>query len=147
MKKIVVRSLIVILALVIVGLLVAFTNQDQDTSATTPTIITSNYSLDWHNAVEELPAGIYNTCNGVCINRNFAEWIRLGEATNTATVEVHNVTQAQAYAGVNKDGYFFDPLTTDINGDIVTVELPEGQTSFLLWIATENNDPFGIVDR
>jgi len=145
MKKTMVRGLIALLVLVIVGLLVAFTNQD--TSVTTPTVIVSDYSLDWHNAVEDLPVGVYNFCNEACGNRNFAEWIRLGEATNTATIEVHNVTQAQAYAGVNKDGYFFDPLTTDINGDIVTVELPEGQTSFLLWIATENNDPFGIVYR
>ena len=147
MKKMLVRGLIALLVLVIVGLLVAFTNQDQDTSASAPTIIVSDYSLDWSNTVEELPAGIYNTCAGDCVNRNFAEWIRFDEPTNTATVEVHNVTQAQAYAGVNKDGYFFDPLTTNINGDIVTVELPESQTSFLLWIATENNDPFGIVDR
>lgn len=145
MKKIVVRSLIVILVIVIVGLLVAFTNQD--TSATTPTVITSNYSLDWHNAVEELPAGIYNFCNEACGNRNFAEWIRLGEATNTANIEVHNVTQAQAYLGVDKDGYFFGPLTTNLNGNFITITLPEGQTSFLLWVTTNSNDPFGIVDR
>ena len=146
MKKTLVRGSIFVLILVTVGLLVAFTNQSQNTSASAPTIV-SDYSLDWSNTVEELPAGIYNTCAGDCVNRNFAEWVRVNPGTNIAITEVHNVIEAQAYAGADKDGFFYGPLTTNINGDIVTVELPEGQTSFLLWIATENNDPFGIVDR
>lgn len=145
MKKMLVRGLIALLVLVIVGLLVAFTNQD--TSASAPATTVSNYSIDWHNAVEDLPIGVYNFCNEACGNRNFAEWIRLGEPTNTATIEAVNVAQAQAYLGVDKDGYFFGPLTTNLNGNFITITLPEGQTSFLLWIATENNDPFGIVDR
>lgn len=78
MKKMLVRGLIALLVLVIVGLLVAFTNQDQDTSASAPATTVSNYSIDWHNAVEDLPIGVYNFCNEACGNRNFAEWIRLG---------------------------------------------------------------------
>ena len=147
MKKTLVRGLIALLVLVIVGLLVAFTNQDQDTSASAPTIIVSDYSLDWHNAVEELPAGIYNTCAGDCVNRNFAEWIRFDEPTGVAIIEVHNVIEAQAYAGADKDGFFYGPLTTNLNGNFITIALPEGQTSFLLWVTTNSNDPFGIVDR
>ena len=145
MKKMLVRGLIALLVLVIVILLAAFTNQD--TSSSEPATTVSNYSIDWHNEVEDLPIGVYNFCNEACGNRNFAEWIRLGEATNTATIEIVNVTQAQAYLGVDKDGFFYEPLTTKLDGDYVTIELLEGQTSFLLWVATENNDPFGIVDR
>ena len=145
MKKTFVRSLIVVLALAIIVLLAAFTNQDASSSALTTNV--SDYSLDWHNEVEDLPVGIHNICAVDCFNRNFAEWIRLGAPTNTATIEVNNVIEAQAYAGADNQGFFYGPLTTSINGDFVTVELPEGQTSFLLWVTTNNNDPFGIVDR
>mgnify|MGYP000932359396 CR=1 FL=1 len=80
-----------------------------------------------------------------CYRPGVAIWVRVKpQATEwRLTVEMHNVTTAQAWAGYKES--FVGRLPTTLNGQQAVVTVPAGTNEFLIWFTNQVDcEPMGV---